>query len=279
MHTTGRCGGVVTIHDLWLDRHPEYSKKLFGQAGASRRSRKTAWNARAIITVSHFSAGEIVALYGVPSERIRVIPNGVSAEFVPVCDETAMGALRKRLGLGAGPYVLFVGGADPRKNHRVLFEAVAQRRRELSRLPLVLVGSATHQFGNFKDTAREFGLEGQVVCAGRLSIQDIRLLYSSARVFVYPSLYEGFGMPVLEAMACGAPVVTSKTTALGEVAGEAAVLVAPQDPAALAAAIVRLSEDEPLRAVMRARGFDRIKRFTWQQAAAMTLSLYRELCA
>jgi glycosyltransferase involved in cell wall biosynthesis len=278
MHTTGRCGGVVTIHDLWLDRHPEYSRKFFGQSGASRRARGTARDARAVITVSRFSAGELTALYDVPAEQVHVIPNGVSEEFLPLCDPGAIGLLRARLGLGAGPYLLFVGGADPRKNHRTLLQAVALRRKELSRFALVLVGSATDPFGDFTDTAREFGLERQVICAGRLPIQDIRLLYSYAHLFIYPSLYEGFGMPVLEAMACGVPVVTSRSTALGEVAGDAAVLVDPEDPSALAAGIMRLSEDDALRATLRQRGFERIKQFTWRQAAAQTLSLYRELC-
>lgn len=279
MHTTGRFGGVVTIHDLWLERHPEYSKKLLGQAGASRRARRVVRDARALITVSHFSAGEITALYGVPRERVRVIPNGVSEEFVPLRDDAAMEALRARLGLGPGPCILFVGGADPRKNHRVLFEAVAQRREALGSYTLLLVGSPTHHFGNFQQSARDFGLEGRVVCPGRLGIADIRLLYSYAALFVYPSLYEGFGMPVLEAMACGAPVVTSRTTSLGEVAGDAAVLVDPQDPAALAEAMIRVLEDEASRATLRKNGFERIKQFTWSQAASRTIALYRELCS
>ncbi len=278
LHTTGRYGGVVTIHDLWLDRHPEYSRKFFGQNRASRRARRTARAARAVITVSRFSAGELMALYEVPAERVHVIPNGVSEEFLPLRDPAAIGLLRARLGLGAGPYLLFVGGADPRKNHRTLLEAVALRRKDLGGFTLVLVGSATDRFGNFKETARQFDLDRQVVCTGRLPIEDIRLLYSHAHLFIYPSLYEGFGMPVLEAMACGAPVVTSASTALREVAGDAAVLVDPENPSALGAGIVRLSEDEALRATMRQRGFDRIKQFTWRQAAAQTLSLYRQLC-
>ncbi|HEU4685482.1 MAG TPA: glycosyltransferase family 1 protein [Nitrospira sp.] len=279
LHTTGRYGGVVTIHDLWLDRHPEYSKKFFGQAGASRRARRVAAEARAIITVSAFSAGEIVELYQVSPERVRVIPNGVSEEFVSLHDQATMRELRIRLGLGDRPYVMFVGGADPRKNHRALLRAVARHGKELERWLIVLVGSPTHHFGNFIDTVREFGLEGRVVCTGRLPIHDIRALYSFADLFVYPSLYEGFGMPVLEAMACGVPVLTSSTTALREVAGDAAILVDPEDPDALGDAMGRLLKDEGLQATMKQRGFERIKQFTWQRAAELTLSLYRELCA
>jgi glycosyltransferase involved in cell wall biosynthesis len=278
MHTTGRFGGVVTIHDLWLDRHPEYSKRWLGQAGATRRTKRVARNARAVITVSHFSASEIVNLYGLPPDRVRVIPNGVSEAFVPVRDDSALRALRTRLEIGTRPYLLFVGGADPRKNHRALFEAIALRRTYFQRHAVVLVGSKTHRFGSFQETARRLKLEDRIVCPGRLPIEDIRLLYSYADLFVYPSLYEGFGLPILEAMACGAPVVTSKTTSMPEAAGDAAVLIDPQDPTELAEAMIRVLEDAPLRETLRKSGFEHAKEFSWSRTASLTISLYRELC-
>ncbi|MEW6247802.1 MAG: glycosyltransferase family 1 protein [Nitrospirota bacterium] len=278
LQTEGRCGGVVTIHDLWLDRHPEYSPKFFGQRLSFRRTRRTAWRARKVVTVSEFSAREIRALYGLPAERIAVIHNGVSGDFHPIRDGAAMKELRGRLGLPAGGFILFVGGADPRKNHRAFLQAAARRLDRLGNRMLVLVGDPIHRFGNYAETAKALGLEHRVVCTGRLAIEEMRLLYSHADLFVFPSLYEGFGMPVLEAMACGAPVITSNTTALPEVAGDAALLVNPGDPAELADAMVRLLDDQVLHVTLREKGFQRAKQFTWERAARQTLAVYRDAC-
>ena len=278
MQTVGRYGGLVTIHDLWLDRHPEYSKKMLGQMPSSFKTRQTALRARKVITVSEFSARELVELHGVKREHIVVIPNGVSEDFVPRRDAQAMAELRKRIGLKAEHYVLFIGGADPRKNHQIFLEAAEMVRKKLGSRMLVLVGSPIHPFGNYEETARRRSLSERVLCPGRLSTTDLQLLYSSTDLFVFPSLYEGFGMPLLEAMACGAPVLTSNSTGLAEVAGDAAVLADPQDARALGEAMIRVLEDEPLRAALKIRGFARAKQFSWEQAAAKTVALYRELC-
>jgi glycosyltransferase involved in cell wall biosynthesis len=278
MQTVGRYGGVVTIHDLWLDRHPEYSKKMLGQWPSSFKTRQTALRARKAITVSEFSARELVELYGLKREHIRVIPNGVSEDFVPRRDDQAMAELRKRIDLTAEHYVLFIGGADPRKNHQTFLEAAEMVRKKLGSRMLVLVGSPIHPLGNYEVTARRRSLTEKVLCPGRLSTNDLQLLYSFADLFVFPSLYEGFGMPVVEAMACGVPVLTSNSTALAEVAGDAAVLADPQDARVLGEAMIRVLEDEPLRAALKLKGFDRAKQFSWEQVAAKTVALYRELC-
>lgn len=278
MQTVGRYGGVVTIHDLWLDRHPEYSKKMLGQWPSSFKTRQTALRARKTITVSEFSARELMEVYGLKREHIRVIPNGVSDDFSPRRDEQAMAELRKRIGLTAERYILFIGGADPRKNHQVFLEATERVRKKLGSRMVVLVGSPLHPFGNYEEEARKRSLTDKVVCPGRLPIRDVQLLYSFTDLFVFPSLYEGFGMPVLEAMACGAPVLTSNSTALVEVAGDAAVLVEPQDVRALGEAMIRALEDEPLRADLKVKGFARAKQFSWEQVAAKTVALYLELC-
>jgi glycosyltransferase involved in cell wall biosynthesis len=278
MQTVGRYGGLVTIHDLWLDRHPEYSKKMLGQWPSAFKSRHTALRARKAITVSEFSARELMELYGLKREHIVVIPNGVSEDFVPRRDDHAMAELRKRIGLKAEHFLLFVGGADPRKNHQIFLEAAEMVRRKLGSRVLVLVGSPTHPFGNYEETARRRSLTEKVLCPGRVSTHDLQLLYSSTDLFVFPSLYEGFGIPVLEAMACGAPVLTSNSTALAEVAGDAAVLADPQDARALGEDMIRVLEDEPLRAALTVKGFNRAKQFSWERAATKTLALYRELC-
>ncbi len=278
MQTVGRHGGLVTIYDLWLDRHPEYSTKLFGQRPSFYRTRRTAKRARKVIMISESSARDIESLYGLPREHIIVIPCGVSDDFRPVLDTIAMAQLRCRLGLPTSRFILFVGGADPRKNHQTLLKAYARRSALLKTYSLVMVGEATHRFGDIMETTRVCALGHRVVCAGRLSVADLRLLYSHADLFVFPSVYEGFGMPVLEAMACGAPVITSNRTALPEVAGDAAVLVNPEDTEELAGAIIRVLEDSALRDKLRAKGFERARQFTWQRAAERTLAVYREVC-
>jgi glycosyltransferase involved in cell wall biosynthesis len=278
MKTVGRFGGVVTIYDLWMDRHPQYSPKLFGQRASFLRTKRTAWRARKVITISAFSARDIVSLYGLPLDRIVVIPCGVSDDFRPRRDQAEFGDLRRRIGLPDAPFILFIGGADPRKNHQAVVRAFAKRADEFKECRLVLVGDPVHRFGDMLRTIAQCGLEGRVICPGRLPIEDITRLYSHADLFVFPSLYEGFGMPVIEAMACGAPVVTSDRTALPEVAGDAALLVNPDDDEELAGAMVRILRDPPLRESLRAKGFERARQFSWERAARQTLAVYKEVC-
>jgi glycosyltransferase involved in cell wall biosynthesis len=278
MQTVGRFGGVVTIYDLWLDRAPQYSRKLLGQRASHYRTRRTAWRACRVITISEHSARDIASLHGLPRDRIVVIPCGVSEEFRPTPDPRALSELTRRLAVPTEHFLLFVGGADPRKNHGTFLQAFA---RCVARLPghsVILVGDQVHRFGDMRETVRTLGLDRRVVCAGIVPMTDLRLLYSHADLFVFPSVYEGFGMPVLEAMACGAPVITSNRTALPEVAGDAAVLVNPEDAEELAEAIIRVLEDSALRDSLRAKGFERVKQFSWERAAHQTMAVYREVC-
>ncbi len=277
LRTLGRYGGVVTIHDLWMDRHPEYSPKLFPNK-SSNHTRRAAWQARRVVTDSYASAREINEFYGLPMDRIVVVHCGISEDFQPRIDPQAMTALRERLSLGSEGYVMFVGGADPRKNHRVLLEAAAGIRPQLRGRKLLLIGDAVHRYGNYHETAAKLGLTDLVVCPGRVPMDELRLLYTHADVFVFPSLYEGFGMPVLEAMASGAPVITSNRSSLLEVAGDAAVLVDPERCGELGEAIVRVLENPGLRDALRARGRARVSRFSWDSAARQMMAVYREAC-
>jgi glycosyltransferase involved in cell wall biosynthesis len=277
LHTVGRYGGIVTIHDLWLERFPQYSTKFLGQRLSSYKTKRTAARARKVVTVSRFSAQELVELFRLPADHIAVIPNGVSQDFSPLHDAEAFSALKQRIGLTDDQFILFVGGADPRKNHRIVLEAASLLATQLAGCALVLAGSPTHAFGSYERTAASYGLTTRVLCPGRLSRYDLQLLYSRTALFIFPSLYEGFGMPVLEAMACGAPVITSKTTALGEVAGDAAMLVDPRDARELADSMSRVLGSEPLRASLRVKGFARVKEYTWTQAAMLALELYASL--
>jgi glycosyltransferase involved in cell wall biosynthesis len=156
--------------------------------------------------------------------------------------------------------------------------ALARRADEFKGHRLVLAGDSTHRFGSMAETIAQCGVKGRVVCPGRLPVEDIVRLYSHADLFVFPSLYEGFGMPVVEAMACGAPVVTSNRSSLPEVAGDAALLVNPESDEELAEAMARILRDASLRESLRRKGFERAKQFTWERAARQTLEVYRKCC-
>ena len=279
LQTVGRLGTIVTIHDLWLDRYPQYSKKLLGQHMSFLRTRRRIWYASHVITVSEYSAKDIQELYGLPKERITVIPNGVSRDFMPDREEQRFGEVRSQYNIPSGPYILFLGGADPRKNHITLFQAYAQKEALRYSHALVIVGNPVHRLGTIMESARSLGISDRVLCAGTVARDDLRVLYSHADLFVFPSRYEGFGFPVLEAMACGTPVITSKTTSLPEVAGDAALLVNPDDPEEIAEGIVRVLEDPMFREQLRSKGFERARQFTWERTARDTLAVYRGVCS
>jgi len=273
MHTVGRYGGIVTIHDLWLERYPEYSPKLLGQKLSSYKTQRTARRARKVVTVSEFSARELIQLFGLSVEQIVVIPNGVSEDFSRRHDAGAFMALKQRIGLASDRFLLFVGGADPRKNHRLVLEAVSLIRPHLEGRTLILVGSPTHSFGSYEATAKSYGLIDRVLCPGRLSQNDLQLLYSYADLFLFPSLYEGFGMPVLEAMACGCPIVTADTCAPPEVTAGAAYLVDPLNADDIASGMLEMLTNEPLRLAKAAAGLERAKAFSWDKCAVDVLAL------
>ena len=234
---------VVTVHDLAVLRHPG----TFNQ-WTRRYSRfavpRVARAARRLIAVSEFTRGEIVELVGIPEERIRVIPNAVGEEFV------AEGPAE------SGDYVLAVGTLEPRKNL-----GAAQQAAQRLGVELRVVG------------AQGWGGVQVNGWLGRVPDEELAALYRGARCLVYPSLYEGFGIPVLEAMACGTPVVTSAGGATEEVAGGAAVLVDPHDPAAIAAGV---EEASSRRDELRARGLERAAQFSWNRVAAETRAVYED---
>lgn len=268
---------VVTIHDVWLPRNPHYSKKLFGQALSSWKLGLRARHASRVVAVSQFSSREIQEVLHLSPDRIAVIHHGRSPDMFPERDSRKFQEVTARLHLPARPFVLFVGGAEPRKNHTMLFEAFARSPWLAKSLSLVAIGEVESRGASLMVTARELGITDSVCCPGYVSIEDLRMLYSHAETFVFPSLYEGFGIPLLDAMACGAPLITGAGSALPEVAGDAAIYVDPHDPEQLSAELERLVSDRELQEQLRKKGFERVKRFTWDRAAQETLDLYREV--
>ncbi len=265
---------VVTIHDLGY--------LAFPQAHTVRRRWElhltTRWNAHAarrVIAISHATKRDLVERYGIASEKVQVIHHGLNPNFRPVEDPRLIAAVRERYHLGEHPYALYVGTIQPRKNLVRLIDAFAQATNELGppHPLLVIAGKRGWLSRDIEQRAAALGIGDRVQFTGYVADADLPALLSGALAFVFPSLYEGFGMPVLEAMACGTPVLTSAISALPEVAGDAALLVDPRDEHAIASALARLLSDADLRADLRARGLARTACFTWERCARETLYL------
>ncbi len=272
---------VVTVHDVIPLVLPHYRRSLHARAYGGLVS-AAARKAEAIITVSETSKKDIVRVLDIPAERVHVIYNAVDHNLRQICDEAALEGVRDARGI-AGDFVLYFGGFDERKNvERVIRAFHAARPRFERPCQLVLAGSLNlvgeHPlYPDPRPLIAKLGLEEQVIVTGRIPEEEKALLYSAATAFVFPSLYEGFGIPVLEAMACGAPTITSNDSSLPEVAGDAAWLVDPTSVEAIAEAMVRLVADEGLRNEMRRKGFQRVSQFSWETSALKTLEVYRRV--
>ncbi|MFQ6057989.1 MAG: glycosyltransferase family 4 protein [Anaerolineae bacterium] len=266
---------VLTVHDLIFLLFPEYHLPL-NKWFLNRFMPLFVRRADAIIAVSQCTKDDLMHYYAVPSEKITVVYEGVDARFQPVTDPDALARMRARYGLPER-YVLCVSTIEPRKNLATLLEAYQALREGGSGFKLVIVGRKGWLYEGFFRRLHELGLEGEVVLLGFVPDEDLPALYSAADLFVFPSLYEGFGLPPLEAMACGTPVIASNTSSLPEVVGEAGILIDPHHVGGLVEAMERVLMDEPLRAEMRAKGLERARRFMWGRAAAMTLEVYRSV--
>jgi glycosyltransferase involved in cell wall biosynthesis len=271
---------VVTIFDLAIVRFPKKFRRwhrTFTRYVLPRLARSV----DAIVTASEASKRDLIDLLGVPPDRINVIPCGIDGGFTPVHDDDPrLRDVSRRYSLPPA-YAITVGAIEPRKNLAGLFRAVKllSERRELRDLQLIHVGPVGWHADDVPRTVTSLGLEDRVRFLGYVSIEDLASLYQLARVSVYPSLFEGFGLPVLEAMASGCPVVTSNCSSMPEVAGGAAVLVDPTNVESIAEGLGRVWQDEQLRRELIARGLARAARFTWDATASETLKLYDRVLA
>ncbi len=271
------CPFVVSIHDLSFEHLPETFKwRSRNQLKATVR--RSARNAARVIALSEHAKRDIIETYAIAPDRIRSIPLAASHRFRPVTDADELKRVRQTYAI-EGEYILSVGAIQPRKNLRRLIEAYARLRwtRPEGNLPkLVVAGKCAWLFEETLRSIKELQVTESVILTGYVPENDLPALYSGALCFVYPSYFEGFGLPPLEAMKCGAPVITGDRTSLPEVVGDAGLMVDPFDVDALAAAISTLISDSALRAKLIAKGLERARLFDWKETARQTLTVYQE---
>jgi glycosyltransferase involved in cell wall biosynthesis len=269
---------VVTIYDLSFMTHPELHLPA-NVAHCLAGTRLAIEHADAIIAISEHTRHDLIERLGARPERITVTPLAHDPGLVQVTDPRRLAAVRKRYGLPEH-FILFLGALEPRKNLQRLLEAYAALPPGLRRdVALVVAGMSGWLNDSIHARVVELGLEPSVHFAGYVETADLGAVYSLATVLAYPSLYEGFGLPVIEAMACGTPVLTSSVSSLPEVAGDAAVLVEPADVGSITAGLRRLLESPTLRRDLAIRGIARAARFSWNRCARQTLDVYRRLVA
>ncbi len=271
---------VVTVHDLGYLRFPEAHTRR-QRTYLDWSTRYNAAHARRVIVDSLATAEDLVASYGTPREKIRLAyPAGVDG-LTPVTDPDALAAVAAKYGAGAR-YLLYVGTLQPRKNLVMLLRAFAALVAH-SALPgdvrLVLAGRKGWLYDEIVAAAEDGAVEGRVVLPGYVPAEDLPALLSGALAFVFPSLHEGFGLPVLEAMACGTPVVCSNASSLPEVAGDAALLVDPRDQDRWGEALAKVSTRPALREELRAKGLERAALFSWDRCARAVLEALHEAAA
>jgi len=266
---------VLTVHDVMFDnvRPDAYSDFYYDRIMPLAINR-----AGKIITISDYSKKQVIDKYKVSDNKISVIYNGVDPYF-KVCTDKAY--LRKwliELGIDS-EYMLFLAAPDPRKNTDTVLEAfsVFRAKHKNKLIKLLLVGVKDDFFERLKKKAMAFRCEDSVIFLPFVSPEELLILYNAATVFLYVSLSEGFGLPILEAMACGAPVITSKVTSMPEIAGNAAFLVDPLDKDSIVDAMLKLANDRSAREQLRRLGLERVKQFSWDVSAQKTLDIYSEI--
>lgn len=272
-----RCKIVVTIHDLIPLLYPELVPFRY-RVLFRTLIKKAAERSKKVLTVSHSSKKDIIELLGINSDRVVVIYEAGHTQSPSILDKTTPDQIRERFKL-CGRYILFVGVIEPKKNIPTLIKAfkLLKRNGGGGDIKLVIAGGKGWFYDQVFTCVEELGLKNEVIFTGFVSKEDLYQLYNGAELFVFPSLYEGFGLPPLEAMACGTPVVCSNTGSLPEVVGDAGIFVDPMDLNGWVEAMRGVLNNPSLQARMVEKGLERAKQFSWKKTAEETLKVYHEV--
>ena len=272
-----RCRTVVTIHDCIHLMFPQYLPGRLAHVYARTSMWTAVHKSDRILTVSEASKRDILRFFGVDANKIAVIYNAIDERFLAQPDEERMDNVRQRYQLDH-PFLLYVGNIKPHKNLERLIDAFGRARAAgLAELRLIIIGDEISKYPALRQAVHRHRLDKYVRFLGFQPYDTLAAFYRLARAFVFPSLYEGFGLPPLEAMACGTPVVTSNVSSLPEIAGGAAILVDPYDPASIADGITRAVTDDRLRVELTERGLARAREFSWGQSVAAIHRIYLDV--
>ena len=271
------CPYVVTIHDCIHLRFPQYLPNRAALVYAKAFMTMAAKRSRRVLTVSNASKDDILKYLRVPAAKVEVIYNALDERLETPPTPEDIARVRERFQL-TSPFILYTGNIKPHKNIDRLIEAYSMLRpRGFEDVKLLIIGDEISKYPNLRRLVHRFQLHKHVRFLGFVPDETLAVLYQLASVFVFPSLYEGFGLPPLEAMAAGTPVVTSNVSSLPEVVGDAALLIDPMDAGAIADAVARVLGDDALRTSLVCRGRERVKAFSWQRSVARVREVYAEL--
>lgn len=274
---TRRIPTLATIYDLTpsLFPHYHYARNIEFH---NRRNKFIAKHAKLVITLSQNSKKDINNVMGMPASKIRVIPGAISDKYYPIKNRTLIQKVLRKYHLKEGQYFLFIGTIEPRKNIEGILQAYAKIRNQIkSPFKVVIIGEKAWGWKNLQKNIKKLNLEKKILVTGYIPDADLVPIINGAKLFIYPSFYEGFGLPVLEAMACGIPVISSNTSSLPEVIGDSGFMVDPNDHNKLASYMLKIIHDTKLHAKLSKKALERSKLFSWKSSAQKTLKVYEEM--
>jgi glycosyltransferase involved in cell wall biosynthesis len=266
---------IITVYDLFFLEFPDLTNDE-ARRNFSRGIERSVKNADGIVTISHFTEEHLVRQFSIDREKIRVISPGIDLSHWAQIQSQEAERIKKKYGLPS-EFLLFVGAFEPRKNLQNLLKALKIVHRRFGKIPLVLVGRKGRDSETVRKVIGQLGMDDWVKMPGYVGDTELRYIYRQASVFVFPSLWEGFGIPLLEAMACRLPIVTSRTSAIPEIAQDAAAYANPRAPEDIAARIIQVLEDQDLRDNLVSEGEKRVEFFSWEKVAAQALEFYRSV--